>query len=52
MCPELGDKLSCFISLAPAVFAGPLTQGFPFILLNKMDWKAWKRVFGAQFLAC
>jgi pimeloyl-ACP methyl ester carboxylesterase len=46
--PELGDKLSCFIALAPAVFAGPLTRGFPFTVLNKVKWKTWQRLFGVQ----
>ena len=45
-CPGLGERLSCFIALAPAVYAGPLTTGFPFTTLNKMDWNHWKRVFG------
>jgi lysosomal acid lipase/cholesteryl ester hydrolase len=46
--PELGNKLSCFIALAPAVFAGPLTRGFPFTVLSKVKWKTWQRVFGVQ----
>jgi lysosomal acid lipase/cholesteryl ester hydrolase len=46
--PELGNKLSCFIALAPAVFAGPLTRGFPFTVLNKVKWKTWQRLFGVQ----
>jgi len=29
----------------PTIYAGPLTTGFPFTLLNKMDWNHWKRVF-------
>lgn len=44
--PELGDRLSCFIALAPAVFAGPLTHGFPFNVLRKIKWKRWQRLFG------
>ncbi|KAG8785552.1 hypothetical protein FRC16_001927, partial [Serendipita sp. 398] len=44
--PELGDRLSCFIALAPAVFAGPLTHGFPFTILRKVKWKTWQRIFG------
>jgi lysosomal acid lipase/cholesteryl ester hydrolase len=44
--PELGERLSCFVALAPAVFAGPLTHGFPFTLLNKMKWNTWQRLFG------
>ncbi|KIR35586.1 lipid particle protein [Cryptococcus deuterogattii MMRL2647] len=46
MCPSLGSKLSVFIALAPAVYAGTLTTGFPFTTLNKMDWPTWKRFFG------
>ncbi|WWD07856.1 hypothetical protein V865_005963 [Kwoniella europaea PYCC6329] len=46
MCPSLGKKLSVFIALAPAVYAGPLTHGFPFTALNKMEWSTWKRFFG------
>ncbi len=46
MCPDLGKRLSLFVALAPAVYAGPLTSGFPFTLLNKMEWKTWKRFFG------
>jgi lysosomal acid lipase/cholesteryl ester hydrolase len=44
--PDLGPKLSCFVALAPAVFAGPLTTGFPFTALGRMEWRAWRRVFG------
>lgn len=47
ICPQLGERLSCFIALAPAVFSGPFTPGFPFTLL---DWNAWKRVFGARIV--
>ncbi|GAA6010034.1 hypothetical protein JCM11491_005838 [Sporobolomyces phaffii] len=46
MVPELGEKLSIFIALAPAVFAGPLTTGFPFTYLKSMKWKTWRRWFG------
>ncbi|OCF42338.1 lipid particle protein [Kwoniella heveanensis CBS 569] len=46
MCPSLGKKLSVFVALAPAVYAGPLTHGFPFTALNKMEWSKWKRFFG------
>lgn len=48
MVPELGDKLSVFIALAPAVYAGPLTTGFPFTALKNMRWKTWRRWFGAS----
>lgn len=46
MVPELGEKLSIFIALAPAVYAGPLTTGFPFTYLKSMKWKTWRRWFG------
>jgi hypothetical protein len=46
MCPSLGKKMSVFIALAPAVYAGPLTTGFPFTTLNRLEWSTWKRFFG------
>ncbi|GAA5922259.1 hypothetical protein JCM1841_001385 [Sporobolomyces salmonicolor] len=46
MVPELGEKLSLFIALAPAVYAGPLTSGFPFTYLKSMKWKTWRKWFG------
>lgn len=46
MRPQLASKLSCFIALAPAVFAGPLTTGFPFTYIKQMKWKTWRKVFG------
>jgi len=49
MVPELGQKLSLFIALAPAVFAGPLTTGFPFTYLKSMKWKTWRRWFGELY---
>lgn len=46
MCPSLGQKMSLFVALAPAVYAGPLTSGFPFAQLGKIEWSMWKRLFG------
>lgn len=46
MMPSLGESLSVFIALAPAVYSGPLTRGFPFTAIKHMDWKKWKRIFG------
>lgn len=46
MVPELGEKLTYFGALAPAVYAGPLTSCFPFTTLGQMDWATWKRFFG------
>jgi hypothetical protein len=47
MKPNLAAKISVFIALAPAVFAGPLTTGFPFNALKGMKWETWRRFFGA-----
>ncbi|KZO94823.1 alpha/beta-hydrolase, partial [Calocera viscosa TUFC12733] len=44
--PDLGERLSVFIALAPAVYAGPLTHGFPFTVLRQLRWKSWTRIFG------
>ncbi|KIM84051.1 hypothetical protein PILCRDRAFT_6891 [Piloderma croceum F 1598] len=44
--PDLGNKLSLFVALAPAVYAGPLTRGFPFTSLCHLGWRGWKWVFG------
>ncbi|EPQ25636.1 uncharacterized protein PFL1_06773 [Pseudozyma flocculosa PF-1] len=46
MVPELGQKLTWFGALAPAVYAGPLTSCFPFTSLGHMEWSTWKRFFG------
>lgn len=46
MCPSLGKRLSLFVALAPAVYAGPLTTGFPFAQLGKIEWNTWKKLFG------
>lgn len=46
--PDLGNKLACFISLAPAVYAGPALRKFPFSLMRKFakSRKVWNLVFG------
>ena len=46
MYPSLGNRLSVFIALAPCVYAGPLTTGFLFTTLNRLEWSSWKRFFG------
>ncbi|SAM86299.1 related to YEH1-steryl ester hydrolase [Ustilago bromivora] len=46
MLPELGNKLTYFGALAPAVYAGPLTSCFPFTTLGQLEWPKWKRFFG------
>ncbi|KAI9254040.1 Alpha/Beta hydrolase protein [Sporodiniella umbellata] len=39
LCPEIADKLSCFVALAPAVFSGNLVNSYPLCLLIKLnDW--------------
>ncbi|KZV94259.1 alpha/beta-hydrolase [Exidia glandulosa HHB12029] len=48
MRPDIGSKISLFVALAPAVFAGPLTKGFPFTLLGRMNWPLWRRIFGVH----
>ncbi|TNY22584.1 Alpha/Beta hydrolase protein [Rhodotorula diobovata] len=48
--PDLGNKLACFISLAPAVYAGPALRKFPFSLMRKFakSRKVWNLVFGVR----
>ncbi|GJN92484.1 hypothetical protein Rhopal_005514-T1 [Rhodotorula paludigena] len=48
--PDLGNKLSCFISLAPAVYAGPCLRHFPFSLMRRFakSRKVWSLVFGVR----
>ncbi|BGP42182.1 cholesterol esterase [Rhodotorula kratochvilovae] len=48
--PDLGNKISCFISLAPAVYAGPCLRHFPFSLMRKFakSRKVWSIVFGVR----
>ncbi|KAF7974323.1 hypothetical protein HWV62_12366 [Athelia sp. TMB] len=46
--PALGTQLSCFIALAPAVFAGPLTARFPLNLLSHLGWERWQACFGVR----
>ncbi|KAL5508596.1 hypothetical protein ACEPAH_6215 [Sanghuangporus vaninii] len=46
MRPEIGSKLSCIIALAPVVYAGPLTHGFPFNTLSQINWRWWRMLFG------
>ncbi|PKI85514.1 hypothetical protein MVES_000588 [Malassezia vespertilionis] len=44
--PALADRISYFAALAPAVYSGPLTKKFPLKYLSKLDWLAWRRLFG------
>ncbi|GJJ07797.1 hypothetical protein Clacol_002002 [Clathrus columnatus] len=46
MHPELGEKLSCFIALAPAVYAGHLTESTLFRVLKSLEWNTWRKIFG------
>jgi hypothetical protein len=50
MRPDLGNKLSCFIALGPAVYAGPVFKTFPFSLMRKFKARGmWSFVFGGSF---
>ena len=44
--PELGNKLSYFCALAPALICGPLAKRFPLNKLRLLDNKTWKFLFG------
>jgi len=46
MRPETGEKLSGFIALSPAVYAGPHVSTWLFTTLGKFDWETWVRLFG------
>lgn len=46
MRPDIGEKISCTVALAPAVYAGPLTTTWLFTTLGRLDWDAWMRWFG------
>lgn len=51
MRPDLGNKLSCFIALGPAVYAGPVFKTFPFSLMRKFKARGmWSFVFGGSFI--
>lgn len=51
MRPDIGEKLSGFIALSPAVYAGPHTTSWLFTTLGKFEWDAWARLFGEFVLA-
>ncbi|PHZ14919.1 alpha/beta-hydrolase [Rhizopus microsporus ATCC 52813] len=39
LCPEIANKLSCFVALAPAIFSGTLVNTYPLrLLINLNDW--------------
>lgn len=46
--PDYGTKLSYFCALAPAMFVGPLGRRFPLVHLSRLDWPAWRRLFGVM----
>ncbi|GAA5802632.1 hypothetical protein HPULCUR_008105 [Helicostylum pulchrum] len=46
--PKIGDKLSCFVALAPAVFSGNLVNTYPIcLLINLNDW-VYSLMFGKK----
>lgn len=51
MRPDIGNKLSCFVALAPAVYGGPVLRSFPFSVMRRFKSRAmWKLVFGCEFV--
>ncbi|GAA5897401.1 uncharacterized protein JCM6883_006688 [Sporobolomyces salmoneus] len=47
--PDIGNKISSFIALAPAVYAGPVLRKFPFSLMRRFKARtAWKIAFGVR----
>ncbi|GAA6061982.1 hypothetical protein JCM10212_005226 [Sporobolomyces blumeae] len=49
MRPDVGNKISSFVALAPAVYAGPVLRKFPFSLMRKFKKRAaWRLAFGVK----
>ncbi|GAA5851450.1 hypothetical protein JCM3766R1_000330 [Sporobolomyces carnicolor] len=47
--PDIGNKISSFIALAPAVYAGPVLRKFPFSLMRKFKGRTgWRLAFGVR----
>jgi hypothetical protein len=46
--PHLGESLSCFIALAPAVFAGTLLQTYQFSFVKIMSPRLYRAFFGIR----
>ena len=46
--PQLGDSISCFIALAPAVFAGPHLRKPQFFFVRIMSARLYRAVFGVH----
>mgnify|MGYP001597503972 CR=1 FL=1 len=52
MRPDIGNKISCFIALGPAVYAGPVLRSFPFSLMRKFRARwLWSLIFGGESLS-
>lgn len=49
--PHLGESLSCFIALAPAVFAGKLIRTFQFSFVKIMTTRMYRAFFGITFIS-
>lgn len=49
MRPDMGNKISSFIALGPAVYAGPVFRHFPFSLMRRFRARAiWSFIFGGS----
>ncbi|KAG9012297.1 hypothetical protein FRB94_006328 [Tulasnella sp. JGI-2019a] len=48
MRPDIGEKLSGFIAMSPAVYAGPHITSWLFATLGKFEWGTWARFFGVR----
>ncbi|PWN46755.1 alpha/beta-hydrolase [Violaceomyces palustris] len=49
ICPEIGNKVSCFVALGPSVYAGPVLRRFPFSLMQRFrSRKWWGFIFGVR----
>jgi len=46
MRPDIGEKLSCFIAISPAVYAGSHAESWLFRVLGSFDWNGWVKMFG------
>ncbi|KAM0790644.1 hypothetical protein ACM66B_004505 [Microbotryomycetes sp. NB124-2] len=49
MRPDIGNKLSCFVALGPAVYGGPVLRSFPFSIMRKFkSRRLWSLAFGVR----
>ncbi|KAI8806014.1 Alpha/Beta hydrolase protein [Cladochytrium replicatum] len=46
--PEVGNKIRCFVALAPALYLGPLLKSFPVNLLMNCPHEYFKSIFGVK----